>query len=723
MKSSLRLAYSSAIALCLLSAMPALAQDTLSEGDLANEPGTRLDEIVVTGRKRARAEALQRVPVSITALSSIQLERSITHDLIDVGRLTPNAALQPSAQRGVQNFAIRGMGVSGSTPSDEPAVGIFQDGVYWGSNYGSLNELFDVEGVEILRGPQGTLFGRNVTGGAVTFRSARPAQQTSYKGMFGVGNGLMFEGSSVINGALMPDTLAGRVAALVRRNEGLFKNGNTGRDYGQSTTILVRPSLRWTPQPGVDVTLLGEYYHAYGDPVAVRGVSPNTVPGGALTLPEREGFVTPADWFTVSPGTVGHSDIQTWFTALEANIEVGPGTLTSITGYRKIRSRNLTDFDGTPSAGFLQNVLNDQHQWSSELRYAADFSEWLSGTAGLYYFDQKFAYGETRDLNNHASLLATRSTLSNSSFAGFAEFDLKPLPGLSVTLGGRYTHETKTATSARFGACTFDLVTCTFAGPARYSANNFAPKAGIAYRFDDSRMIFASVTRGFRSGGFALRGTALASPYRAEKVTAWEAGLKTDWLDRRLRINLSGYINTFTDLQRTVLASDPNLGVIQSVFNAANARIEGAEIEVSVIPVRGFTLAANYGYTRARFRSYIGAANPGALRFVRVPEHQTNLSADYEHELGGGAKAGLHVDGAYTSRYFYDDPNLLSQKGYWLLNANAYYRTANGMTFTVYGRNLAETKYAYWGSSLGGLGQNLFVGDPATYGARISIEF
>src|SRR5690606_9294255 len=150
---------------------------------------------VVTGRKRARSEALQETPVSITALSSAQLERAVSKDLTDVGRMTPNASLQPSAQRGVQNFAIRGMGVSGSTPSDEPAVGIFQDGVYWGSNYGALGELFDIEGVEILRGPQGTLFGRNVTGGAVTVRSARPTQETSAKMMLGAGNGLMLEGS------------------------------------------------------------------------------------------------------------------------------------------------------------------------------------------------------------------------------------------------------------------------------------------------------------------------------------------------------------------------------------------------------------------------------------------------------------------------------------------------------------------------------------------------
>jgi len=136
----------------------------------------RVEEIVVIGRKRARAEELQEVPVSITAFSAEQLQSTVVRDLTDISSLSPSASLQSSSQRGVQNFAIRGTGVSGTTPSDEPAVGVFQDGVYWGSNYGALTELFDVEGVEILRGPQGTLFGRNVTGGAVSLRSHAPAR-------------------------------------------------------------------------------------------------------------------------------------------------------------------------------------------------------------------------------------------------------------------------------------------------------------------------------------------------------------------------------------------------------------------------------------------------------------------------------------------------------------------------------------------------------------------
>lgn len=704
----------------VMAAMPAAALAQTAD-EAASTGG--LEDIVVTGRKRARSEALQQTPVSITALTSLQLERAVSKDLSDVGRMTPNASLQPSAQRGVQNFSIRGMGVSGSTPSDEPAVGIFQDGVYWGSNYGALGELFDIESVEILRGPQGTLFGRNVTGGAVTVRSARPTQETSARVMMGAGNGPMLEGSAVVNGALINDTLSGRLAMMTRRNEGLFTDSRTDQSYGKTSAYVVRPSLKWTPNAALDVTLLGEYYQQTGDPVVVRGIAPNTVPGGPLTLPEREGYTTPSDYFSVSPGDKGYTNIKVYFAMLEANWKVGPGVLTSVTGYRKVDSAVLTDFDGTPSNGFLQNVFNNQHQWSTELRYAADLSDWLSMTAGGYYFDQRFSFAERRDLNNHAQLLATRSTLDNSSFAGFAEVDIKPLDGFTLTLGARYTEEKKKATSAAFGRCTFDLATCTFTGPRTYKGNDFTPKVGVSYQFDQGPLLFASVTRGFRSGGFALRGTALGAPYEPETVTAYEAGFKSDWLDRRLRLNVSGFYNKYKDLQRTVLAPDPILGVVQSVFNAANAEIKGLEVELTAIPVSGLTLGATYGYTRARYKSFLGVANPGDRRFVRVPTHTANLSADYETEIANGDKVGFHVGGAYTGRYFYDDPNLLLQKGFWLLDANVYYRLERGLTISAYSRNITNTKYANWGSTLGALGQNIFPGDPRTYGVRLTAEF
>jgi iron complex outermembrane receptor protein len=696
---------------------PSAEQAATVEGESSG-----LGDIVVTGRKRARAEDLQEVPLSVTALSSEQLESAVALDLIDVGRLTPNASLQESSQRGIQNFAIRGMGISGSTPSDEPAVGIFQDGIYWGSNYGALGDLFDAEGVEILRGPQGTLFGRNVTGGAVVLRSARPTSEFSASLMAGLGTYGLKEGSMVVNGGTDDDVLAGRVAVQIRDFDGYFTNTVTDSDYGGTRSIVLRPSLRLRPTETLDITLIGELFTEEGDPTVVRGVAPTTVPGGPRTLPEREGYRTPDDFWSVSPDSPGFSDIRVRMAVLDANWEVAGGVLTSVTGLRDVRTRVQTDFDGTPSQGFLQGIRFDQNQFSTELRYAREVGDWLNFTIGVYHFDQHLNFAENRVLNNRTQQLATNSILDNDSQAAFAEADITLLPGLEVTLGGRYTREQKTASAAQFGRCTLDFQTCTFTGPRTYRGDNFSPRIGASYRWGE-QMVFASFTRGFRSGGFSLRGTPLVEPYLPETVSAIEAGFKSDLLDRRLRFNGTVFHNEFSNLQRTVLGVSPEAGVIQSVFNAADATVQGLELEVTALLAEDLTLAANYGYTDANYETFLGVANPEDREFVRVPKHTAQAALTYQTDLANGSSILGRVSASYTDRYFYDDPNLLQQDGYTLIDATISYTTASDITFTLYGKNLTEAKYAHWGSTLGALGQNLFPGAPRTFGVRVSARF
>lgn len=686
------------------------------------QPASGIADIVVTGRKRARSETLQSVPISITALSAEQLSTPIVTNLIDIGRLTPNASLQSSTYRGVQNFAIRGIGVNGSTPSDEPAVGVIQDGVYWGSNYGALADLFDLEGVELLRGPQGTLFGRNVTGGAIAVRSARPGAQPYQKIMLGAGNGGLIEASAVVNQPL-GETVSARIAAQARSGGDLFYNLLTRDDYGRTTSFLVRPSIRWQVTPEFDFTLLGEYYAEYGAPTIFRAQSPRSVLANPVTLAEVEGYVTPARYFDVFPGDPGSSDVEVKFAMAEANWEIGPGVLTSITGYRKVKSRVQSDIDGSPASGFLQGIGYDQDQWSSELRYAAELGDAVSFTAGVYYFSQQFDFRENRRLNNGGTITASRSLLENESYAGFAEADIKPFDGLTITVGARYTQETKDAQAAPFGSCSFDWTTCTFSPTRSYEQGRFTPKGGISYKVADNVLLFGSVTRGFRSGGFSLRGTPLIEPYLAEDVTAYEAGFKTDFFDRRLRFNASGYINNFKDLQRTVIGVSPTLGVVQSVFNAADATIKGAEVELTAIVVPGITLSGNYGYTHARYKSFLGSTTPEALRFVRVPAHTANLSAEFEHRFDNGDKVNARISGSYSSRYFFDDANRFSQPGYTLVNADLAYTLTSGVALALYAKNVFNEKYAIWGASLGAFGENRLPGNPRTFGLRLTAEF
>lgn len=711
----------SAVAIAMVGA-PAMAQD--ARGQDQADTTSRLDDIIVVSRKRATGEALQDTPVAATAFGAQQLAEAGVHDLTDVGRMAPSVSLQPSSQRGVQNFSIRGMGVSGSTPSDEPAVGVFQDGIYWGSNYGALNELFDMEGVEILRGPQGTLFGRNVTGGAVTVRSARPSFQPKAEGTVGIGNYGLKELSGFVTGPLIGDKLAGRLALQVRSLDGYFTNTVTGKDYGQSDSYIVRPSLTWDPTTTFSVTALAEWFSDSGDPTVVRGIAPCTIPGCTPNLATREGFKTSDDYYDVAYNEPGSNEVDVFMGVVEANWDVFGGVLTSVTGVRNVRTRVLTDFDGTPSAGFLQQVAQDQDQFSTELRFAADLNRFLSYTVGLYYFEQTFDFRERRSLNNNATNIATRSYLDNDSFAAFADADFNFTDRLTVTAGVRYTEETKTASAAAFGGCSLDFQTCTLTGPRSTSDENVSPRISVSYDINDNQLVYASATRGFRSGGFSLRGTALVEPYRAEEVTAYEIGYKGDLFDRRLRLNLAAYNNTYDDLQRTILGVSPTAGVVQSVFNAAAATVRGVEAELTAIVTNNFEVTAAYGYTDAQYDEFLGVTNPGALSFVRIPENTGTLATRYERGLENGGRIVARAAAQYTSEYFYDDTNLLKQDGYTLIDANLAYTLPSGdWTVTLWGKNLTAEEYSPWGSTLGALGENRFPAAPRTFGIRLQARY
>jgi len=722
-KSQLMLATGlTAIAMSMIAA-PTMAQ-TADAAAAPQDSISRLDDIIVVSRKRASGEALQNTPIAATAFGAQQLEEAGVKDLTDVGRMAPSVSLQPSSQKGVQNFSIRGMGVSGSTPSDEPAVGIFQDGIYWGSNYGALNELFDMEGVEMLRGPQGTLFGRNVTGGAVSVRSARPSFTPSGEGTIGIGNYGAKEASGVITGPLIGDKLAGRLAVQTRRLDGYFTNTVTGNDYGESDSYIVRPSLTWQASPTFSVTALAEWYSDTGDPTVVRGIAPCTIPGCTPSLPTTEGFVTSDDYYDVAYNEPGSNDVDVFLGVIEANWDVFGGVLTSVTGVRNVSTRVLTDFDGTPSAGFLQQIAQDQEQFSTELRFAADVNNFLSYTVGLYYFDQKFDFRERRSLNNDLTNIATRSHLDNDSFAAFADADFNITDKLTVTAGVRYTEETKTASSAAFGFCSLDWETCTFTGPLTTKDDNVSPRISVGYDIDDNQLVYASATRGFRSGGFSLRGTALIEPYRAEEVTAYEVGYKGDLFDRRLRLNLAAYQNTYDDLQRTVLGVSESAGVVQSVFNAAAATVTGFEAEVTAIVTNNFEITAAYGYTDAQYDEFLGVVDPGSRKFVRIPENTGTIAARYEHNMEDGAQLVARAAAQYTGDYFYDDTNLLQQDAYTLVDASLAYTNPTGVwTVTLWGKNLTEEEYSPWGSTLGFLGENRFPAAPRTFGIRLQARY
>jgi iron complex outermembrane recepter protein len=682
---------------------------------------------VVTARKRAASEVLQKIPLTAAAFSGEQLAKTGAIDLRDVGRLAPNVSFQPSPQIGQQNFSIRGIGVNGSTLADEPAVGVIQDGVYIANKGGSVGEVFDLADVQVLLGPQGTLFGRNVTGGAIVVESRKPEFDTTLHVGLGYGNGNTKEGQFIINSPLANDVLAARVAVLYRDTDGLYHNELTGGRYGKDRTWLVRPSFLFRPSDNLEITWRNEYYSVSGDAGAVRGIVPSTVPGAVESQAAAAGYQTPDDFYTVNVNpTYTRQDIYS--STLQMDLQLAGGVLTSITGYRALRVNLSEDYDGTPLVSFQENEVQRQHQISTELRYARKVGDWLSFTTGIYYFDQAFHQRNSRNLDLDTSRLATYLRLKDDhSFAAFAEADVTLLPKLTLTVGGRYTTETKVAQLAPYGSCTFDFSSCVFGDPRHATYHNFSPKGALSYKITPDNLVYGSITRGFRAGGFSLSVPGpLASPYKPEKVTQYEIGTKNDFLNHHLRVNLAGYYSDYTDIQRVVRSTDPIVGAISSVFNAAKAHIYGGEVTINALVTDWLRFDGTYGYTHARYKSFLGVADPGALRFARIPTNTGSISSTITHRLANGGNIEALGEVAFSSGYFFNDANTptLDQKAYHTVDATLTYHSPSNKYFvSLYARNLTDTKYAIFGDYLATRGQFEIPGIPRSYGIRAGFDF
>ncbi|MDY0069261.1 MAG: TonB-dependent receptor, partial [Porticoccaceae bacterium] len=406
----------------------ALAQEQAAETQARS---SLLEEIVVRARKKAEGEAAQDTPIAMTAFGEAQFKAVFADDLGDLGMMSPNVELKPSSQVGNQNFTIRGMGVSGTTPSDSPAVGVFQNGVFWGVNYGSLLDTFDVESVEILRGPQGTLFGRNVTGGAVVVRTKRPDGEFGLDAEAVMGNYGRQDIAVGIQGPLVEGLLSGRLAVLKRGHDGYYNNlEKGGDDFGKTDSTVARATLTLTPTENFDATLIVEGYEEDGDSVAAIGFE---VPGN---LPYNNGFRQPDDWWDIRLDNPGESDIEVDSFTLEMNWDLGHGVITAISGYRDLSVYNHTDFDGSGFSGFNQSIDLEQDQFSQEIRYASTFSDWVEFTLGAYHFEQEQDYREGRALNNGANVFASGNHMEQDSQALFGEVDFNLSEQWVVTVGG-----------------------------------------------------------------------------------------------------------------------------------------------------------------------------------------------------------------------------------------------------------------------------------------------
>ena len=729
---------------------------------------SNIEEIIVTSLKRANGIAAQDLPVSVTAISEQLILESESVDLTDIGRMVPNATLHPSATfASTPNFLIRGIGISGTTRSLDPAVGVIVDGVYLGFPVGANLDMFDRESIEILRGPQGTLLGRNVTGGAVVVRTKRPTGEFGAKIDATVGDYSRRDLSFSIEGPIS-DTISGKIAVMSRERDGYWKDNNGGTmvptdgaiargydetGFGESGTkpdvdlTIIRPMLLIQPNENLDITLIGEFLSDKSGTADSR----NFVNSSSPRRTQLFGYTPPEDRYEINHNLMGGNDLEIDTFVGEFNLQMDTGILTGIASYRELTYDSSTDFDGSPITLFhFPDNHEEQEQQTFELRYAGSYSDNIDYVVGISYFDQEMFVGERRDFG--VADIAGVVELSHDSIGIFAELDYSITDKTKITLGARWTEESKDVIFNAIGSCEKDFSSCSGPSSGLSVGGTFddtTPKVAITHALNEDVNIYASFTQGFRSGTFDARARTVDSFLNSkpgpEEVTSIELGMKSTFNDGKVLLNIALFQADYDDIQKLALeecevdiVTCPS-GRIQRLINAAKATIEGIEIETKINLTDQFSIQGSLGYTDAGFDEFLGFDADGvrgydpvtdpvaaaALKFERVPELTYNIMANYFQPLSNGAELDFRVSYSYTDDFTNDalGTKAIITDSYGLLDASVSYTFAqSGLKLTVFGKNITDEDYHDFALD-NALTSLTWGGVPDTYGLRLTYSF
>ncbi len=583
-----------------------------------------IEEVLVTATKKAAAENAQSVPIAVSVFSGEALEAAQMNNMSDLQVWIPNVQLEehttvPSST----SFSIRGLGTGSSIPSDDPPVGVFMDGIVMGILHGSNLDVFDLEAVEVLRGPQGTLFGRNVSAGAIVARTRRPTFDFEGDVSVTAGNFGRQDAAVRLSGPLVEDRLAGKITVLYRSHDGYHENEFSGTpvtrlfgrslsfddDYGEEESLLIRPSLRFTPTENLTIDIIGEYGETEGDGMPWRAVFS---PFGAQ-LPSGEQDVIAQH--------NGLREVDTRGVVLDVNWDIANGTFTSITGWRDNESLVIFDTEGSAASIFDFYISPDQDQISQEIRWSGTpFDNEVEVTVGAYYFSQDVVYREGR-LIFGAVNQGLGGDIEHNTWAAFGSVSMPLGERSKLEFGLRYTEEekeTRQVVGQTSGFCDVITGNCTFNFVDDDNWSNVTPSVSYTYAPNDNSMLWFSYSRGYRSGGFNLRHTNEAeSPvYDEEVVDAFEVGYKAD-LGEKVRFNASVFHHTYDDQQVVRLNPDAS----QVTVNAAKSTAVGLDLELGWLVTESFSIRANAGIIDTE----VDDMDPGVLAAINAGRAVTNF--------------------------------------------------------------------------------------------------
>lgn len=661
-----RATLSSAVAFAIAAtATPVLAQ---SNSSLA------LEEVLVTARKRS--ESIQEVPVSVTSITR-ELKESTIRRLDDIQSFTPNVYIRnTSGTPGGASISIRGVSYQETDKSFDPAIGVIMDGLYLGTSSGSLLNNFDIDRIEVLRGPQGTLFGKNTVGGVINVIRGAVTMDWGLDASVTLGQDGRQDYKAVVNVPIIEDKLGIKLFGNDLNSDGYMRNITLGEDVGGDDYQTYGFTTLWKPTEDFDLKFFYEHHENGTEGAWANFNQPEDLTcilGGCQATDPTGGNKN-----QVSSDRRNSNDSEYDTSILTLNWDLDSVLLTSITGYREQSERNVSAFDASPIPLLYLDYENEWDQFSQELRLTSQFSETVEFIAGLYYWDVDYEQAwDTGELffvldtigqivegvpggaGFPASILGRNAQFQKTeSIAAFFSGDWNLTDQWTITAGLRWTEEKK---DFRGGAAAFypagtpipDLDFTEFSD----EWDEISPKLGFSYQHNDDLMVFGSYSEGFKSGGFFGRQSNFEGPdptYEPEFVENWELGMKSEWMDGRLIFNPTVFFSNYDDKQEEILVPI-NLGNVATVVrNASTLEIFGAEFEVQYQLTENWYVRGSYGYLDAEFKEFVADVNGDGiitdnsdLSPRNTPEHTFGLSSTYTIDLESGE---LQIYGAYRWR-------------------------------------------------------------------------
>lgn len=751
-----------AMALAGGAASPALAQDVPTQPDRVEaRTGERFDEIVVTAQKRA--ENLQQVPAAISAFSGESLQNYGVSQVPKIASLVPNLQVySPYGEGSAPVFTMRGVSANDYSLHNSRPIAVYFDESVRGLSVFEVQPFFDMERIEVLRGPQGTLYGRNATAGAILAISKKPVHTSEGYLTLGYGNFDRKHAEGALNIPL-GQTVAARIAATYTKDDGFIKSKFPGNPNPQQTDLFaVRGSLLFEPHDGLEMVLRGYHVRSKGESYAViaRNIDPNFLPPDVRS---DLGF------FETRGNRRAERDIKNSGVNLHLTAQLSDSyAMTLIASYDTAHYLIPNDDDGL-QVSLIDNDPNVRNvkQYYGEARVSSDLDGRFNWLAGVNYFrDRADVDNELRFFNDPVfytpgsgfqnmgpAFLGSPFNERNSftqkrqGYAGFLRATYEVTDSLSFTGGVRYSHDRldvsdyggcATIRPVRIGDpdfyefCSFDpppsesLTIFSFSGVAKKkSYDNVSVEAVVNYQASDDILIYASYKEGYRTGavnGQAMVSAALVELIEPEDLRSYEVGLKSQLFDRRLQFNLVGFYYDVSNLQSYKFIAGAQ------VSGNVDARIYGIEAEARVIFSDWLRLSSSLGVQDPKYDSLLLGFPTKGQQLIGASKLNLNVAADATLSENSAGTVDLHLDASYRSRQYFDAVNsrAFSQAGYWLANARLTFSPENkGYSVALFGNNLFNKQYTPYGfASRADFGYDIFMpGEGRSYGVEATIRF